>query len=131
MAQKQQRVEGRPQRASSSKRMHGPSTTWSPELIRFLVRNFIMKELTIRILFVSIVLIGCLFLPSCHRGTPVIRRYAFTGSVVSIDSRAQSALIDAAAIPGFMEAMAMSYKIKPISMLAQLAPGDTISAEVV
>jgi len=30
-----------------------------------------------------------------------------------------------------MDAMAMSYKIKPPSLLAQLAPGDNISAEVV
>jgi len=88
-------------------------------------------ELTIRVLFVLIVLSGCSVLPSCHRSVQVTKRYPFTGRVVSIDSQAQSALVDAAAIPGFMEAMAMSYKIKPASMLSELTPGDTISAEVV
>lgn len=40
-------------------------------------------------------------------------------------------MIDGDSIPGFMGAMAMSYKIKPSSVLGQLAPGDTISADVV
>ena len=63
--------------------------------------------------------------------TPASKRYPFTGRVVSIDSQAQSALIDGDAIPGFMDAMAMSYKIKPASTLNHLIPGDSISAEVV
>ncbi len=59
------------------------------------------------------------------------KRYPFTGRVVSIDSRAQSAIIDGDAIPGFMDAMAMQYKIKPSAALNQLTPGDSISAVVV
>ena len=51
--------------------------------------------------------------------------------MISIDSQAESAVIDGDNIPGFMDAMAMSYKIKPASMLRQLAPGDSISGEVV
>ena len=59
------------------------------------------------------------------------KRYPFTGRVVSIDSQAQSALIDGDAVPGFMDAMAMSYKVKPTATLGHLNPGDSISAEVV
>lgn len=72
------------------------------------------------------------FLLSCHRSNPsAAKRYPFTGRVISIDTQAQSALIDGDNIPGFMDAMAMSYKIEPAATLNQLAPGDSISAEVV
>jgi protein SCO1/2 len=60
-----------------------------------------------------------------------VTRYPFTGRVISIDSQTESALIDGDNIPGFMDAMAMSYKIKPAATPPQLAPGDSISAEVV
>ncbi len=59
------------------------------------------------------------------------KRYPFTGRVVSIDIQTQSAVIDGDAIPGFMDAMAMPYKIKPSATLSHLVPGDSISAEVV
>lgn len=59
------------------------------------------------------------------------KRYPFTGRVVSVDSQAQSAIIDGDAVPSFMDAMAMSYKVKPTATLSQLSPGDSISAEVV
>jgi len=59
------------------------------------------------------------------------KRYAFTGRVVSIDTQDQSAVIDGDAIPGFMDAMAMAYKMKPSTALNELKPGDSISADVV
>jgi len=72
------------------------------------------------------------FLLSCHRAnTPAAKRYPFTGRVISIDTQAESALIDGDNIPGFMDAMTMSYKIKPAGTLNQLTPGDSISADVV
>ncbi|HXW93479.1 MAG TPA: copper-binding protein [Terriglobales bacterium] len=69
---------------------------------------------------------------SCHRSNPpTTKRYPFTGRVISIDSTDQTALIDGNAVPGFMDAMTMSYKIKPSAELSQLTAGDSISAEVV
>jgi protein SCO1/2 len=62
---------------------------------------------------------------------PTAKRYPFTGRVVSIDSQNQSAIIDGDAIPGFMDAMAMPYTIKPASDLRLLTPGDSIAADVV
>jgi protein SCO1 len=62
---------------------------------------------------------------------PAAKRYPFTGRVVSVDTQAQSAIIDGDAVPGFMEAMAMPYKVKPEATLNHLRPGDAISAEVV
>lgn len=70
--------------------------------------------------------------PACHRSkSAAAKRYHFTGRVISIESSGDSALIDGDNIPGFMDPMAMSYKIKPASMLRQLAPGDSIAADVV
>jgi protein SCO1/2 len=71
-------------------------------------------------------------LPSCQPPRPQTETlYPFTGRVISIDTQAESALIDGDGIRGFMDAMAMSYKIKPAATLNQLAPGDSISAQVV
>jgi protein SCO1 len=85
-----------------------------------------------RVLLIGLIFASSVIFSSCHRSqTLVVKRYSFTGRVVSIDSQDQSAIIDGDAIPGFMDAMAMSYKIKPADELRQLSPGDVISAEVV
>jgi protein SCO1/2 len=70
---------------------------------------------------------------ACHSKTSpsAAKRYPFTGRVVSIGAQDQSALIANDNIPGFMDAMTMSYKVKPPAVLNQLTPGDSISAEVV
>jgi protein SCO1 len=79
-----------------------------------------------------ITLLASVSLFSCHRANPAAaKRYPFTGRVISVDAQAQSALIDGDAIPGFMDAMAMPYKVKPEATLNHLLPGDSISAEVV
>lgn len=59
------------------------------------------------------------------------KRYALKGKVVSIDKNAGTANIDNEPIAGFMDAMVMSYTVKPASMLSQLQPGDSITADVV
>lgn len=84
------------------------------------------------LLLVALIL-GAVFASSaCHRVKAAgEKRYPFTGRVVSIDSQAQSAIIDGDAIPGFMDAMAMPYKVKPREILNQLSPGNSISAVVV
>ena len=87
---------------------------------------------TRRIFLIALILAGALLISSCHRSeTPAAKRYPFTGRVVSVDSQAQSAIIDGNAIPGFMDAMAMPYQVKPAATLNHLLPGDSISAEVV
>ncbi len=72
------------------------------------------------------------FSSSCHRSkAQATKRYPFTGRIVSIDTQSGSATIDGDLIQHFMDPMVMTYKIKPPSMLQQLSPGDSISAEVV
>lgn len=73
-----------------------------------------------------------LFSLACNRSKPqTTKRYSFTGRILSIDAKAGSASIDGDLIQGFMEPMVMDYKVKPASVLGQLSPGDSISAEVV
>lgn len=82
-------------------------------------------------LLLSVALL-CLAGLSCTKPqTPSLKRYLLTGRVVSIEPQTQSAVIDATAIPGFMDAMAMSYKIEAATEFKQLSSGDTISAQLV
>lgn len=69
--------------------------------------------------------------PSATANAQQVKRYAFKGKVVSIDKNASAANVDNEPIAGFMDEMVMSYQVKPASMLAQLQPGDSITADVV
>jgi protein SCO1 len=87
---------------------------------------------TIHLFILPMVLLSTVFFAACHRAQmPTVKRYPFTGRVISTNAQGQSAIIDGDNIPGFMDAMAMEYKVKPPSMLGQLATGDSISAEIV
>ena len=80
------------------------------------------------------IIIALLCLSACHRTQTAAdpgKRYHFTGRVISIDPRSESAFIYGDDIPGFMDSMGMSYKIKPTSTLDKLTPGDLISADIV
>ncbi|MGC1647585.1 MAG: SCO family protein [Candidatus Sulfotelmatobacter sp.] len=91
-----------------------------------------MNNHTRRIVLLALILATTVLVSSCHSAkTPPAKRYPFTGRVVAVDTQSQSAIIDGDAIPGFMEAMAMPYKVKPEATLNHLHSGDSISAEVV
>lgn len=62
---------------------------------------------------------------------PAGKRYAMKGKVLSVAKAEGSATIDADTIPGFMDAMAMPYPIADQKALANLSPGDEITADVV
>jgi protein SCO1/2 len=83
------------------------------------------------LLLSALLIVSALLLPSCHRAGGNAKRYPFTGRVISIDRSSKTAVIDGDAIPGYMDPMAMAYKIKPDDVLSQLSPGDAISADVV
>jgi len=90
------------------------------------VKNPIDRFIVVLLLFSTV------FVTACHRSTPqATKRYPFTGRIISVNTQEQSANIDGDLVQGFMEAMVMTYRIKPPSMLNQLSPGDSISAEVV
>ncbi len=56
--------------------------------------------------------------------------YKLRGKVVSTNPATGEVTVDHEAIPGFMDAMTMPYKLKDPSILSELHPGDTITADV-
>jgi protein SCO1/2 len=56
------------------------------------------------------------------------KQYPVRGKVVSTDPAHGEVVLDAAAIPGFMEAMTMPYKLRTPNILSELHPGDRITA---
>lgn len=98
--------------------------------MKALIRRHRQPSGTSAIVAVAITLSAACFLSSC-KSHPETERYHFTGEIMSLDTQDQSAVINGDNIPGFMDPMTMSYKIKPPSTLNQLHAGDLISAEVV
>jgi protein SCO1/2 len=75
------------------------------------------------------------FSGSCNReksqASSSTKRCAFKGKVVSVDKNAGTANVDNEPVAGFMDPMVMPYSMKPASVLDQVQPGDSITAEVV
>jgi protein SCO1/2 len=59
------------------------------------------------------------------------KHYAVRGKIVTVDASRHEIVLDAAAIPGFMEAMTMPYKLKNPSIISELHPGDSITATLI
>jgi protein SCO1/2 len=97
------------------KRQSNPSPDWYFAKLKFVL-----------------LLLGLAVLLSCtkHSSLPV-KRYPFTGRIVSLDKPNRSAVIDGDMVQGFMEAMEMTYKVKNAGEFNQLAAGDSIIAELV
>jgi protein SCO1/2 len=84
-------------------------------------------------------LIAVAALAGCHSGQQAptqsaasqnFKVYKLRGKVVSTDAAKGEATLDHEAIPGFMEAMTMPYKLKDASILGELHPGDVITADL-
>ena len=78
-------------------------------------------------------------LAGCHSGQKppsqadtgqIFKVYHLRGKVVSTDAAKGEVTLDHEAIPGFMEAMTMPYKLKDASILGELHPSDVITADV-
>jgi protein SCO1 len=80
-------------------------------------------------MFCLSVLVAC---NSSKQGaTTESKQYALKGTVVSIDKSNSSMVVNGDAIPGFMDAMAMQYKVKNPQELDAVAVGDSITATIV
>lgn len=84
-------------------------------------------------------LLALFLLAGCHSGQkpssqPVagqnFKVYHLRGKVVSTDAAKGEVTLNHEAIPGFMDAMTMPYKLKDASILSELHPGDVITADV-
>jgi protein SCO1/2 len=60
-----------------------------------------------------------------------VKTYKLRGKVVSTNAAVGKVTLDHEAIPGYMEAMTMPYKLKDGNVLSELHPGDVITADLV
>jgi protein SCO1/2 len=84
-------------------------------------------------------LLALTVLAGCHSGQKAgpqgsagtnFKVYKLRGKVVSTNAAKGEVTLNHEAIPGFMEAMTMPYKLKDPSILSELHPGDVITADV-
>jgi protein SCO1/2 len=88
------------------------------------------------ILFIcAVAVIGCRGAGPANEGEPKATggdaaRYQLKGIVVASDVAKGAVSIDAQAIPGFMGAMTMSYKLAQPGIATELHPGDQVTARL-
>jgi protein SCO1/2 len=91
-----------------------------------------------RILAASVVL-ALAALTGCHSGpkadqqasaNPQFKIYKLRGKVISTNPATGEVTLAHEAIPGFMDAMTMPYKLKDPSVLSDLHPGDVLTADL-
>jgi protein SCO1/2 len=93
----------------------------------------VIRRLFISALLASVALAGCHSRPKAATQSAASQNfkvYKLRGKVVSTDAAKGEVMLNHEAIPGFMEAMTMPYKLKDASILSELHPGDTITADV-
>jgi Cu/Ag efflux protein CusF len=83
----------------------------------------------VKIALLAFTLVLCLACTGGPKPAPA-KHYQLTGKVVSLNAKEQTAAIDAAAIPNFMDAMTMDYPIASKAEFASLRVGDRITATV-
>jgi len=91
-------------------------------------------------LLLSSSLLALALLAGCRSGQPVANQsaaqpqnfkvYHLRGKVVSTNPAKGEVTLDHEAIPGFMDAMTMPYKLKDPSILSELHPGDVLTADL-
>ena len=59
-----------------------------------------------------------------------LKSFPIRGKVVSVDAQKGSIVLNHEAVPGFMDAMTMSYKLKDPGVISELHPGDRITAKL-
>ncbi|MGO9437441.1 MAG: SCO family protein [Terracidiphilus sp.] len=78
-------------------------------------------------------------LAGCHAGqqnslateaSPAFKVYKLRGKVISTNAATGEVTLDHEAIPGFMDAMTMPYKLKDASIVSELHPGDVLTADL-
>ena len=86
-----------------------------------------------RMLFALV--LGLVAPAGCHTGNsgqsgPGPERHFVRGRIVAVDASRQAVLLAHEAIPGFMPAMTMEYKVADPAALGELHPGDRIGADL-
>jgi protein SCO1/2 len=91
-----------------------------------------MKRILLLLLLITLAAFaGCRASQKPASGAAAIAKtFHLRGKVVSTSPSTGEVTLNHEAIPGFMEAMTMPYKLKDPSILSELHPGDTITADV-
>ena len=84
-----------------------------------------------RIRFVALIFALLLAVACVTPSTGPQHRYSIKGIVVSVDKKGATVTIAHEAIPGYMEAMTMPFKLKDERLLKDLAEGDSVQATLV
>jgi protein SCO1 len=92
--------------------------------LRFAIRSAVWLVL------VSLLVAGCEQPGGGAAPADELKTFAIRGKIVSVDAAKGSVLLDHEAVPGFMEAMTMPYKVKDRAALGELHPGDRIAAKL-
>jgi protein SCO1 len=88
--------------------------------------------------FLASSFLAVLVLAGCHSAPPAsqpaansaYKVYKLRGKIVSTNPATGEITVDSEAIPGFMDAMVMPYKLKDPTIISDLHPGDVITADV-
>jgi len=84
-------------------------------------------------------MLGVVLLAGCHPSPPSasgestsqnFKVYKLRGKVVRTDAATGAVTLNHDAIPGFMDAMTMPYKLKDANILSELHPGDVLTADL-
>lgn len=59
-----------------------------------------------------------------------MKTFSIRGKIVSVDAKGGDVDLDHEAVPGFMDAMTMTYMLKDPSVASELHPGDRITAKI-
>ena len=93
-----------------------------------------MRRLIFGALLCAFLLAGCHSTPKPDAAAPVqnssYKTYKMRGKVISTNAATSEVTVAHGAIPGFMEAMTMPYKVKDANILSELHPGDVITADL-
>lgn len=93
----------------------------------------VIRRLLAYSLLASVVLAGCHSgqqSPTQTSTNATYKTYKLRGKVISTNAATGEVTIDHQAIPGFMDAMTMPYKLRDAGILGELHPGDVITADV-
>ncbi len=98
-------------------------------VLRFSGNRFECMRVGTALLFAAVLVSGC----RKHKGlqqTAEPERHFVRGQVIAVDAPLQSVLLAHEAIPGFMPAMTMEYKVADSAVLGELHQGDRIGADL-
>ncbi len=89
------------------------------------------RHFFILVLALGFALVGCKKSAESSQAAPQqFKTYPLRGKVVSTDAAKGEVTLNHEAVPGFMEAMTMPYKLRDSRIIGELHPGDTLTADI-